>query len=331
LDSLHNILVEAGLINLVNGLRVPPVPTATLQIGYTSAFVVYIVPQDIGNYFLNRFVADTNPYAISTHTEAIAIASDDLLCYNADRTQLLKLMNLVFDASLILFVQISLRKGQVVAVFHIIIDKIRGQRQSDKEFTRKKYTAFTKFDPTLEIGVSISVLDNLQVAVEFATGIQYTEEEKKTKLNELIFSDTRLVLQTSLIDSISRQYSYEEMVTQLVFVMGLLPYELQTTQNVKMNSLDEKKSDDSGKKINYCWKFQTGECSHKSCRFVHKKDPNRKDFKDKSGQKTDKKLATSDKVEGKVEKTPFKVYLSEKDRKIFGKPSGNITPTNPQG
>jgi hypothetical protein len=28
LDSLHNILVEAGLITLVNGLRVPPIPTA---------------------------------------------------------------------------------------------------------------------------------------------------------------------------------------------------------------------------------------------------------------------------------------------------------------
>jgi hypothetical protein len=96
LDSLHSVLVEAGLITLVNGLRVQPLPTESSQIGYTSAFVIYGKPQDIGNYFLNRFVADKTPYAISTHTEAIAIASDDLLCYNADKTQLLKLMQLLY-------------------------------------------------------------------------------------------------------------------------------------------------------------------------------------------------------------------------------------------
>jgi hypothetical protein len=69
LDTFHSLLVEAGLMTLVNGLRVQPVPTEDSPIGYTQAFVIYGKRQEIGNYFYNKFIADRTPYAISTHTE----------------------------------------------------------------------------------------------------------------------------------------------------------------------------------------------------------------------------------------------------------------------
>ena len=206
LDKLHAILVESGLISLVNGHRLEPVPTKDSPLGYTPAKVIYVKPQDPDNYFLNKFVADSSVYNASTHTEAIAIGADDLLCFTADKAQLLKAMKLAFDNSLLLVVQPSLRAAQIVKAFHLVIEKIRGQRQSDREYARKRYAEFVKFDPSLEIGVSLALLSNLQISIEFATNIPLSEEEKKAKLNELVFCDKRLVMQTSLIDSISKSF-----------------------------------------------------------------------------------------------------------------------------
>ena len=161
LDKLHAILVESGLISLVNGHRLEPVPTKDSPLGYTPAKVIYVKPQDPDNYFLNKFVADSSVYNASTHTEAIAIGADDLLCFTADKAQLLKAMKLAFDTSLLLVVQPSLRAAQTVKAFHLVIEKIRGQRQSDREYARKRYAEFVKFDPSLEIGVSLALLSNL--------------------------------------------------------------------------------------------------------------------------------------------------------------------------
>ena len=160
LDQLHAILVESGLISLVNGQRLEPVPTRDSPIGYTPPKVIYCKPEGPDNYFLNKFIADTSIFNVSTHTEAIAIGADDLLCYAADKVQLLKAMKLAFNSSLILIVQPFLRGGQIIKAFHAIIEKIRGQRQSDREYARKKYADYIKFDPALEIGVSIAVLTN---------------------------------------------------------------------------------------------------------------------------------------------------------------------------
>ena len=181
LDQLHAILVESGLISLVNGQRLEPVPTTDSPIGYTPPRVIYCKPEDPDNYFLNKFIADTSIFNVSTHTEAIAIGADDLLCYAADKVQLLKAMKLAFNSSLILIVQPFLRGGQIVKAFHAIIEKIRGQRQSDREYARKKYADFVKFDPALEIGVSIAVLTNLQISIEFATNIPFIRGRKESE------------------------------------------------------------------------------------------------------------------------------------------------------
>ena len=251
----------------------------------------------------------------STHTEAIAIGADDLLCYAADKAQLLKAMKLAFDSSLILVVQPFLRAAKVVKAFHSVIEKIRGQRQSDREYARKQYASYVKFDPTLEIGVSIAVLTNLQIAIEFATNIPLSEEEKKAKLSELVFCDKRIVMQTSLIDSISKSFSYQQMCDQLVYVMGLLPYEMQTSSTEKINVFEKNVKSDQ-KTLRYCWKFQRNECKDKNCRFIHQLNPQNKG---KSDTKPEQQVSKQkDKVDSVIK--PFKVYLSETDRKYVGKP-----------
>lgn len=229
LDVLYDVLAETGLLQIVNGTRIVPIPTDSNILGYIRAHIIHRKPLSFANYSVNTFIDDKSPFDKHTHTQIIAVGADDIMRYNADLLQLLKVIKAVFDSSLQIWAQVFLKTGNYVDAFHSLITKVHGTQQSDRKTARDALDKYTRLDSTVEIGISLAQLSILQSAVEYATKIPLTEDEKHTKLNSLIFVDERIVMHTTLIDCIAKEYSYDKTITRLIHVMKLLPIESQTT------------------------------------------------------------------------------------------------------
>lgn len=325
LDILYHIMAETRLLDVVNGRRIVPVPKGDNTLGFVAAHVIRRIPHSSANFAVNSFLDDRTPFDHDTHTQLIAIGADDLMCYNADLLSISKVIKAAFDRNLQIWAQVPMKKGHYVEAFHSLVTKVHGTQQSDRKTAREALDKYVKFDSSEEIGLSLTKLSNLQAAVEYATTISLTEDEKQTKLNSLIFVDERIVLHTSLIDCIAKEYNYERTITQLIHVMKLLPLESQTWNIGKINKFGEK-----AEFIRYCFDFRDGTCKRgANCKFVHEIDPARKK-KSSKGLKGTTEGKSEEKGIAKKGK-PFKVFLSEADRKHFGKPAGIITEKNPQG
>ena len=126
LDVLCNILAEITLLAIVNGRRSLPVPTKNSTLGFKPAYVLRRIPVSLHHYALNTFQDDLTPFDHETHTQLIPIGADDLLCYNNDMLMLGKVIKAVFDKSLLMFAQDTMKKGDYVGAFTCLSQKYMG-------------------------------------------------------------------------------------------------------------------------------------------------------------------------------------------------------------
>ncbi len=75
-------------------------------------------------------------------------------------------MTLAFDNTLLLFVQALMKAGKYIEAFQSIILRVRGTKQSDIDRARDVYNAFTRFDATVEVNISMATLTWLMSDVE---------------------------------------------------------------------------------------------------------------------------------------------------------------------
>lgn len=240
LESLYNIIVEIGLLTLINKQRVPPVPTSESPLGYTPPRVIYRPEPCAADMSKNQFIDHAGVFNHKTCTHLIAIAADDIVRYNTEVVLLKKIILTTFDKQMLSFVQPLLAANKILDAFHALITRVRGTKQIDIARARANLAAFTQFDMSIEIYAGMNELVRLMNEVAFATGISLTEDELKTKFHQCVFNDERINMHNCVLDSMAREYTYQQTVDNLCRVMDLLPPNKQKLNTAHMNVLEKK-------------------------------------------------------------------------------------------
>ena len=330
LDKLYNGLADIGLISLIKQQRVRPVPNETSPLGYTSAKIIYRLAPSAADMERNQFLDQTGDFDAKTWTHLIALREDDLACYDSDVICLKKIMTASFDSQMMLFVQPLMLAGKVLEAFHALITRVRGTKQVDIKKARQDLNAFVQFDMTVELPLGMNELTRLMSDLAFATGKPLTEDELKTKFHEIVFNDERLSMHTCLLDSITKELTFQESVDTMFRVMELLPPDKQklSTTIASFNNMDKKMSG----AVNYCFDFQHGNCTRKKCRYVHEINSEvksaTKDRKNTTSNDKGKLEAKETKTTKDTEKKNFHVALSQRDRSFIGPPRGKVFERN---
>lgn len=332
LEKLYMVINETGLLSMVKQQRRIPIISDASPLGFRESSIIYRPENSESDFSTNQFLDAAGTYDPVTWTQIIPLPRDDIVCYKFDLLVLKKLMTLAFDSTLLLFEQASMKAGKYIEAFQNIILRVRGTKQSDIDKARDNLLAFTCFDSSVEVNISMAALTRLMSDVEFSTGVPLPEDERLRKFHQCAFNDERLPMHTSVVDSIAKSQSFQESVDQLFLVMGRLPLNKQVLkQSSQINSLTTTSGTaGKGSKITYCYDFQIGKCKKVACKFAHEINAEateraRKFNSDKKGGGGGKQDKFSD------IKKPFRVALSETDRKFFGAPRGKPSPNNKEG
>lgn len=332
LEKLYMVINETGLLSMVKQQRRIPIISAASPLGFRESSIIYRPEDSESDFSTNQFLDAAGTYDPVTWTQIIPLPRDDIVCYKSDLLVLKKLMTLAFDSTLLLFEQASMKAGKYIEAFQNIILRVRGTKQSDIDKARDNLLAFTCFDSSVEVNISMAALTRLMSDVEYSTGVPLPEDERLRKFHQCAFNDERLPMHTCVVDSIAKSQSFQESVDQLFMVMGRLPINKQMLQQSSLiNSLtDNPGVDGKGNKVTYCYDFQLGKCNKKECKFTHEINAEAtvrakefyNDDEDNGGGKKDE---TSD------IRRPFSVALSKKDKEFFGAPRGKPSPNNKEG
>jgi hypothetical protein len=331
LEKLYNIIGELGLLTLIKGQRPPPNITATSILGYMPAHILRRRKTTAASMHLNQFLDDTTPFDAATHTLIVPVHEDDVLCYQSDLLVLKRIINIVFDQQLLLSArQLIVAEDEVIEAFHYLVNKIRGNRQSDINMARGRYDSYIKFDKGEEVSVSLAALAILQNELVFASGLELSEDQLLQKLHQCAFNDERSNVSQAVMHSIGIKSTFQQTVSYLVDVMERLPLEKQTVPaDSAFNSMN------TSMKKQVCFHFQKGRCDRRECRFSHDvQDTKENGAKGESGEiqvDMTSNLRNTSVVNKDKDKKPFKVQLSEADRRYVGAPRGTASMNNMEG
>ncbi len=335
LEKLLNLLAEIDLLTLITGQRPVPTITETSLLGYTQAHIIYRREHTVATARLSKFEDDPAPFDIETHTRMVPVREDDIVCHKSDLQVLKKIINIIFDPSLLLSARSMLLEDKIREAFHYLVKKVRGTQQSDITLARSRLDSYIKFDQTKEVSVELAHLGILQQELIYATGLELLEDQYLHKLHQLAFNDERANVSQAVMHSIGDKHTYLQTASYLVEVMERLPIDKQTISvSNSMNTMDVKS------KTNICFAFRDGKCDRPNCRFSHDMGDikaaaknNTKDIRNTSiiHKEKDKKLSLGSSKSDGIAKKQFRVNLTSHDRQVVGAPRGTASMHNMEG
>ena len=93
-----------------------------------------------------------------------------------------------------------------------MVNKIRGNRQSDINMARGRYDSYIRFDKGEEVSVSLAALAILQNELVFASGLELSEDQLLQKLHQWALNDERSNVSQAVMHSIGIKSTFQQTV-----------------------------------------------------------------------------------------------------------------------